>query len=939
MEFRPGTLVTLYDREWVVLPSPDNELIMLRPLGGSEAEIRSVWKKLSPEFDQIKEHSFEFPTVRQYADFASARLLFDATRLSFRNGAGPFRLMGKLSFRPRAYQLVPLIMALRQKTVRLMIADDVGIGKTIESLLIVREMLDRAYIDRFAVLAPPHLCDQWQKEIFDKFAIDAKLVRSSTLSSLERDLLPNESIFDHYPFTVISIDLIKGDRYRSLFLNKCPPLVICDEAHTCAGSSGEAHLRHRLVADISLMNDKHLILLTATPHSGKQEQFQSLLGLIKPEFIDVDMANANDKRRREVAKHFVQRRRKNIEKWMNEDTKFPERDSRDIAYELSANYQKAFDSVLKFARSYSKSETDSSGKSQIRYYAALTLLRGVISSPASGAVMLANRAKRLGESLDAEDQSPINFVVENDEFSEGDFEPVSYIEEADFGNEELKILKELRQKLNECKGLTNDKKAKTALEILKDWLGSGFNPVVYCRFINTAKYLGELLKPELEREFKKNIAIEVITSELSDEERSEKIKSLEPFSKKIVFATDCMSEGINLQEQFTAVMHYDLPWNPNRIEQREGRIDRFGQTADKIKIVLLHCEKNPIDEIVINVLMKKISEIKKASGISVPFPESSESILKAVLNAVLLKSGLDEAQPAFDFGEEYEQEILKKRLNEDIQTSADREKAISSIFAQESIKPAEIEQDLIEVDEALGKPENVKQFVLDSIQRLSCSYSRSPKGFNLQLVNADPSLRLTLTDKQSALVSFESPTPEGHIYLGRNHPFVEQLCNAVMKRAFGQSDQNDIGRFAVIRSEKVEKPTTIYLIRLRLVIRDTVLKADHLAEEVYVTGFEDFPVKNQFLNYEKAKYLLTEYSVSGEVEDDDTRGKLLEISLNDFESIQEHLMKVTIERTKKLIDAHERFRKAIGGEKYNVVEPVLPPDLLGVFIILPAIKS
>src|SRR5665213_928403 len=281
MEFRPGTLVELHDREWVVLPSPDADLMLLRPLGGSELETRAVWKKILPQYNQIKKYDFTLPVKSQIGDFSSARLLFNATRLSFRNGAGPFRSMGKLSFRPRAYQLVPLIMALRQQTVRLLIADDVGIGKTIEALLIAREMLDRAYINRFAVLCPPHLCEQWQQEIFDKFSIDAKIVRSSTLASLEKNLMPDETIFEHYPFTVISIDLVKNERYRKLFLNNCPSLVICDEVHTCAkpeGQDREQQLRHRLLADISEKKEQHILLLTATPHSGKQSQFQSLLG-------------------------------------------------------------------------------------------------------------------------------------------------------------------------------------------------------------------------------------------------------------------------------------------------------------------------------------------------------------------------------------------------------------------------------------------------------------------------------------------------------------------------------------------------------------------------------------------------------------------------------------------------------------------------------------
>jgi SNF2 family DNA or RNA helicase len=101
----------------------------------------------------------------------AALLLRDALKLSLRRGAGPFRGAGRINFEPRAYQLAPLMMALRQETVRLLIADDVGIGKTIEAGLILRELIDRGAIERFAVLCPPHLVDQWTVELQAKFAL------------------------------------------------------------------------------------------------------------------------------------------------------------------------------------------------------------------------------------------------------------------------------------------------------------------------------------------------------------------------------------------------------------------------------------------------------------------------------------------------------------------------------------------------------------------------------------------------------------------------------------------------------------------------------------------------------------------------------------------------------------------------------------------------
>jgi len=158
VSLQPGKLVSLRGRDWIVLPSDDPDLLVVKPLGGSEDEIAGIYLPLGIESDQPIDASFFPPTAADLGDISTARLLYDSARLAFRNGAGPFRALAKLSFRPRSYQMVPLIMALRQESVRLLIADDVGVGKTVEALLIVREFLERRKIKRFAVVCLPHLC-------------------------------------------------------------------------------------------------------------------------------------------------------------------------------------------------------------------------------------------------------------------------------------------------------------------------------------------------------------------------------------------------------------------------------------------------------------------------------------------------------------------------------------------------------------------------------------------------------------------------------------------------------------------------------------------------------------------------------------------------------------------------------------------------------------
>src|SRR6266699_6692603 len=184
MSFAVGSLVRARGREWVVLPESDEQMLILRPLGGSEDEVTGIYVPL----EQVDPATFDLPDPRQLGDERSCRLLRDAVRLGFRSSAGPFRSFARIAVEPRPYKLVPLLMALKLDPVRLLIADDVGIGKTIEAALIARELTDRGEIERFAVLCPPHLVDQWIGELEARFHFRPVAVTAASAGRLERDL-------------------------------------------------------------------------------------------------------------------------------------------------------------------------------------------------------------------------------------------------------------------------------------------------------------------------------------------------------------------------------------------------------------------------------------------------------------------------------------------------------------------------------------------------------------------------------------------------------------------------------------------------------------------------------------------------------------------------------------------------------------------------------
>jgi SNF2 family DNA or RNA helicase len=205
------------------------------------------------------------------------------------------------------------------------------VGKTIEALLIARELLDRGEVRRLCVLCPPYLCDQWQQELAQKMNLDAVVIRSGTVGQLERQKASADSIYQHFPIQVASIDFLKTDRNRHQFLLNCPEFVIVDEAHGAAANdrSASQQQRHQLLRAIAEDQSRHLVLLTATPHSGIDTAFKSLLGLIRPEFAAFDVGNLDEKRRIDLARHFVQRTRRDIEKDWEGEHCFPTRDASD----------------------------------------------------------------------------------------------------------------------------------------------------------------------------------------------------------------------------------------------------------------------------------------------------------------------------------------------------------------------------------------------------------------------------------------------------------------------------------------------------------------------------------------------------------------------------------------------------------------------------------
>src|SRR5439155_16722606 len=214
---------------------------------------------------------------------------------------------------------------------------------------------------------------------------------------------------------------------------------------------------------------------------------------------------------------------------------------------------------------------------------------------------LRTRAGRDGDQIDVEAEDALEerlFDGNADALPDDDVEPPAVIDDP--------ALARLITQAEHLAGQSGDPKLKLLIDHVGQLTADGFSPVVFCRYIATAHYLGRHLEGRLS-----NVTIGVVTGELTSDERRERVDTLGEAERRLLVATDCLSEGVNLQEHFDAVVHYDLSWNPTRHEQREGRVDRFGQKRDVVRASLLYGANNPVDGAVLEVILRKAEKIRE----------------------------------------------------------------------------------------------------------------------------------------------------------------------------------------------------------------------------------------------------------------------------------------------------------------------------------------
>jgi superfamily II DNA or RNA helicase len=940
MNFSTGSIVRARGREWVVLPQGDDaSLIIVKPLGGHEAEVTGIL----PSLESVSAASFAPPDPEQVGDWTSGRLLREAARISTRNATGAIRCWSRIDVDPRPYQLVPLLMALRMETVRMLIADDVGIGKTVEALLIAREMWDRGDIRRLTVLAPPALVDQWVEEMDTKFHLEAVPVLAGTAARLERSIGASQSLFDVYPITVVSLDFIKAEKRRNEFVRSCPELVIVDEAHACAPGIGVRQQRFRLLQELSADLSRHIVLVTATPHSGKASAFESLVGLLTPDIKA--KADTGQPAADLLAKCFVQRRRPDIRRYLETDTAFPERKEREESYTFSEPYRKLFQKATEWANASFEGVQIGTRQHRVRWWSALALLRALSSSPRAAETTLRTRAQvQDAASSEEADEIGARTVLDQEVIETADgADLVAGSEDSDAetaGSDGRKKLLDLARVASRITP-QEDTKLQLAVRELKKLLTEGFSPIVFCRFIETAEYVTENVRAAFAKDpsFRDKPVVVCITGELDPDDRRERIDAIPKDKPRILVATDCLSEGINLQDRFTAVVHYDLSWNPTRHEQREGRVDRFGQRAREVRALSLYGSDNPIDGIVLDVLLRKHKQIRTDLGVSIPVPTDANDVLTAIMEGLDFRAAWrrHDGQLELDLG--HDLLIRRNRLHQEWESSAERQKESRTRFAQRTVQPDEVSRELAELRAAAGDAVTVRWFSENALKRLGATVIASVSSLKIIPAALPVFVREQLGINDQMVIGFDDKAPDDAPIVGRSHPLIAALSAYVIETALDSAGSKSpvASRCGVVRTDRVERRTTVILARFRFDITTGRGEQAHvdLGEEIGAIAFRDAKTGEDLLSGSEAESLF-DLPPAENITPDIAKEMIRKI-IGGLKTREDALMAEAQRRAALQTESLRRVREAVrlkgaGGS----VQPRGEPDILGVYVYLPS---
>jgi superfamily II DNA or RNA helicase len=725
----------------------------------------------------------------------------------------------------------------------MLLADDVGLGKTIEAGLILTELLARQMASRVLVIVPANLREQWREALDYFFHIPARIISSRHRREMERELPAGANPWEHYRCLITSVDYAKQPAIKNQILEQHWDVVLVDEAHQVAkphqsGPDQRVRMDRWELAEALAASPRirHLLLLTATPHNGYTDSFASLLRMLDVGAV-AGPIHAPRILRPVAERHVCQRRRKDVETWFQDDptrSPFPERDQAEVivpptAYEMDA---------IRAVEAYGKQvlEHAARGTIQVRTLAHWTVMhlhKRALSSPESLRCSLRNRRGRLKQHLEratAEaEETPIPLEVAraavlDEDTGEwlSDEEAGQRTERAVYGSPEqiraeLDMLEEVLEKAAKVTPSRDSKLQKLLDTVLRQRLATYPKVVIFTRYKDTMNYLAEQIRRDARYS---KATLLTIYGDLDERQRREAFRDLERAKVGILVATDAISEGINLQHTAAQVIHYELPWNPNRLEQRNGRVDRFGQRKPVVYLRTMVMDET-LDAAILKVLVQKAAQIRRDYGFSPPYFGDETSILDLLEqhDVALLPQQLS----LFDeFPSPSKGEGRGEGENPFAEETLERIKG-DSFYGQTHISLPEIERRLAETAATVGSPDEIRRFVFSGLDRFGCRVTE----------NADASWRIAVTEPalQTASVGdvIERATfdPEWALddpdvtLLDVGHPLVRRLIEEVKQYTFRAGVHGDspyYGRTAYMVTPDVKEVTALFQLLVRYVV-------------------------------------------------------------------------------------------------------------------------
>ncbi len=572
------------------------------------------------------------------ADGDRFRLVSEALRIKLAYLFDPLLAVHTSLVLPLPHQITAVYQEMIQRQpLRFLLADDPGSGKTIMAGLLMKELIARGDLQKCLVVCPGNLVEQWQDEMYRRFHLPFEIMTNDKWETAKTGNWFNEN-----PFAICRLDKLSRDEdVQARLRNTDWDLIVCDEAHKMSasfyGTEAKFTKRYRL-GEILSNNTRHFLLLTATPHNGKEEDFQLFMALIDADRFagrfreGVHATDCSDLMRRLVKEDLLK---------FDGTPLFPERVAYTVNYTLSKAEADLYDQVTNYVREeFNRAEAlESEGRKGTIGFALTVLQRRLASSPEAIYQSLRRRKERLEKRLRELKQMSLAAAVAVDlntglpEFTEADIDdlddaPIDEVEETEELildqataartvvelQAEIEMLRHLESAALHVRQLGTDKKWEELSKILQnepemfEGTGSRRKLIIFSEHRDTLNYLTAKIRSLLGQP---EAVVNIYGGMSRDERKRAEQSFIQDKDVLVLVATDAAGEGINLQRAHLMV-NYDLPWNPNRLEQRFGRIHRIGQTEVCHLWNLVAKETREGD--VYSRLLEKIEKEKEALG-------------------------------------------------------------------------------------------------------------------------------------------------------------------------------------------------------------------------------------------------------------------------------------------------------------------------------------